>query len=161
MRQGHNKRSWMIVVIAALGVGMAPAAFADDERDGDGRVEGSWYITVHVTDPTGVPDFDALYAFAKGGAFTRIDGRNNAPSVATWEYTDDHQVRFSGIQFNFPSGEVPTPANRNGAIQGFFTARVDHGQMTGTFEAFGILGLTNFYRAGTFTGTKIQPDGTF
>jgi hypothetical protein len=142
---------------------MAPAAFADKEDSGANSVEGSWYISVHVTDPAGLPDFDALYAFAKGGAFTRIDGRNNAPAVGTWEYTDDHTVRFSSFLFNFPSGQVPTPANRNGAIMAVITATVDHhGQtMTGTFVGFGILGLTNFHRAGTFTGTKIQPDGTF
>jgi len=47
-------------LIASLLLGV-PAAAADDER-----VEGSWYITVQVTELSPAT-FDALYGFAKGG----------------------------------------------------------------------------------------------
>jgi hypothetical protein len=158
----QSRRSWLMIAIAALGVGVTSTAFADEGEREDGSVLGSWYIKVQLTVPSGVPDFDATYAFAKGGAFIRIDGRTNAPAVGTWEYRDHHEVVFSAILFNFPGGQVPTQANRNGAIMGVFTAKVDHqGKLNGTFKAFGILGLHNFSRAGTFTGTKIQPDGQF
>jgi hypothetical protein len=84
-------------LIASLLLGV-PAAAADDER-----VEGSWYITVQVTEPSPAT-FDALYGFAKGGVLTRIDGRNNASALGTWKRTEDGGIIFSNILFNFTDG---------------------------------------------------------
>ncbi len=120
--------------------------------DHGNRVEGSWYITVNVTEPIQAT-FDATYTFAKGGAFTRIDGRNNAPAAGTWKSTDDGGIVFSNVLFNFTNGV------RNGAIAGKFAARVENGTLTGTFIADGILGLNGFHRRGTFTGTPIVAEG--
>src|SRR3982074_796487 len=62
----------------AAALGAAPLqVLASDGEDGGG-VEGSWYISVQVTSPTPAT-FDATYGFGKGGVFTRIDGRTNAP----------------------------------------------------------------------------------
>ena len=149
------KRSITIVLVLAFlsvaTIGTAPRkVFA--EADDSNPVEGAWYITVNVTEPIQTT-FDATYAFAKGGVFTRVDGRNNAPAVGTWKHTDDGQIVFSVILFNFTNGV------RNGAIAGKFSAQVVNGAMTGTFVADGILGLTGFHRSGTFTGTPIVAEG--
>lgn len=158
MKTYLNRRELLIragvgAIGTAAAVGAAPATvFAGDEKDG---VEGSWYVQVHVTNPSGLPDFDTIYAFAKGGVFTRIDGRTNAPGLGTWAHTEDDGVVFSALLFNFAGGVVPTPATRKGAIIGNFAARVVDGSLTGTFTADGSLGLSGFHREGTFTGTRI------
>src|SRR6266849_10502881 len=114
-----NRRQLLVAagagaVSTAAALGAAPLrALADEGDDGDG-VEGSWYITIQVTSPSPA-SFDATYAFAKGGAFTRIDGRNNGASVGTWKRADDGGIVFSNIVFNFPMGVLPSPASRNGA----------------------------------------------
>ncbi len=161
MKTYLNRRQLLIGTgLGAIGAvataGAAPAAaFA---KDADDEVEGSWYITAHVTE-TGAT-FDALYGFAKGGVFERIDGRNNQPALGAWKHTEDHAIVFSNILFNFPPiGSVPSPTNRNGAIMGKFAARVVDGMLTGTFTADGILGLSGFHRSGTFTGTRIVAEG--
>jgi hypothetical protein len=141
----------VIAFLIAAVIGTAPTkVFA--QADGGNRVEGSWYVTVNVTETNAT--FDATYAFAKGGAFTRIDGRNNAPSVGTWKYTDDGRIVVTFILFNFTATGA-----RNGAIAAKISARVVDGTMTGTFTADGILGLTGFHRSGTFTGTPIVAEG--
>jgi hypothetical protein len=162
MKTYLNRRELMIAAgIGAIGtaaaVGATPATvFARDENDG---VEGSWYVNVQVTKPSGLPGFDTLYGFAKGGVFTRIDGRTNAPALGTWKHTGENGIIFSALLFNFPGGVVPTPATRNGAIMGNFAARVVDGTLTGTFTADGTLGLSGFHREGTFSGTRIAAVG--
>jgi hypothetical protein len=143
----------------AAALGAAPLrAFASEDEEGRG-VEGSWYISVKVTSPSPA-SFDATYAFAKGGAFTRIDGRTNAPAVGTWKQAKGGGIVFSNILFNFNAGVLPSPTSRNGAIVGNFAAHVAaDGTMVGTFTAHGTLGLTGFNRAGTFTGTRIEAVG--
>lgn len=143
----------------AAALGTAPLkAFASEEED-VGGVEGSWYISVQVTSPSPAT-FDTLYTFAKGGAFTRIDGRNNAPALGTWKRAEGGGIVFSAVLFNFTAGVLPSPASRNGAILGNFAAHVvADGTLAGTFTAHGILGLTGFNRAGTFTGTRIEAVG--
>ena len=142
---------------AALAAGPLNALASEGVEAGD--VEGSWYITVHVTSPSAAT-FDALYAFGKGGVFTRIDGRTNAPAVGTWKRAEGGGIVFSNILFNFNAGALPSPTSRNGAIVGNFAAHVtEAGTRAGTFTAHGILGLTGFSRAGTFTGTRIEAVG--
>ena len=140
----------VLTFLSLTAIGSTPTKAFADMKDSN-RVEGSWYVTVNVTDPIQIT-FDATYAFAKGGAFTRIDGRNNAPAVGTWKYTDDGDIVFSNILFNFTNGV------RNGAIAGKFAARVVDGTLIGMFSADGILGLTGFHRSGTFTGTRIAAE---
>jgi hypothetical protein len=160
-----NRRQFLIGTgMGALGtaavVGAAPTAVLAAERDGDEGIEGGWYISAHITTPNAPPpiDFDALYAFAKGGAFTRIDGRTNAPALGTWKRSKDGVV-FSAILFNFTAGVLPSFGTRKGAILGNFAASVVARKLTGTFTADGILGLTGFHREGTFTGTRIAAVG--
>jgi hypothetical protein len=159
-----NRRQLLVAAGAgavgtAAALGAAPLkALAAEGKDG-GSIEGSWYISVQVTSPSPAT-FDATYAFAKGGAFTRIDGRTNAPAVGTWKNAEDGGIVFSNILFNFNAGVLPSPASRNGAIVGNFAAHVAaDGKLVGTFTAHGILGLNGFSRAGTFTGTKIEAVG--
>jgi hypothetical protein len=155
-------KTWWLAVLVAVGIG-TPAVFAAEQEHGEenSQIEGSWYVTVHVTEPPNLPDYDALYAFATGGVFTRIDGRNNAPGVGTWKHTSGHHIVFSSFLFNFAPDALPSPATRNGAILAVLDASVIDGKMTGTFEGFGVLGLNGFFRAGTFTGTRISPEGNF
>ena len=142
---------------AALSTAPVRALAFDGEEGGD--VEGSWYVTVQITSPSPAT-FDTLYAFAKGGVFTRVDGRNNGPAVGTWKRADDGGIVFGALVFNFSAGVLPSPASRNGAILGNFAAHVAaDGTLVGTFTAHGVLGLTGFNRAGTFTGTKIEAVG--
>ena len=131
---------------AATAVGTVPASvLSADEPE---PVEGSWNIMVQVTQPSPAT-FDALYGFAKGGVFTRIDGRNNAPALGTWKRTEDGGIIFGNILFNFTAGE------RTGYITGKFAARVVNGTLIGTFTAEGH-GIPGFLaRSGTFTGTRI------
>lgn len=164
MRARINRRQMLVGLgVGAAGtaaaLGTAPlTALAAESEDGGG-VEGSWYITVNVTSPSAAT-FDALYAFGKGGVFTRIDGRTNAPAVGTWKRAPGGGIVFSNILFNFAALQLPSPASRNGAIAGNFAAHVKaDGTMEGTFTAHGILGLTGFSRAGTFTGTRIEAVG--
>jgi hypothetical protein len=144
---------------AAAALGATPLrAFASEDSQGSG-VQGSWHVNVQVTSPSPA-SFDVLYAFAKGGVFTRVDGRSNAPSVGTWKPAEDGGIVFSAISFNFNAGTIPSPATRNGAILGNFAAHVaTDGTLQGTFTAEGILGLTGFSRAGTFSGTRIEAVG--
>ena len=147
----------------AAALGAAPlTALAADADDGS-DVLGSWYITIHVTSPaSAATTFDALYAFGKGGVFTRIDGRTNAPAVGTWKRAKGGGIVFGNLLFNFNAGALPSPASRNGAIAGNFAADVKaDGTMEGTFTAHGTLGMTpaGFVRAGTFTGTRIEAVG--
>jgi hypothetical protein len=144
-------------VLALALMGTMPAALFAQEQDQP--VEGSWYITINVENPSPAT-FDALYGFARGGVFTRIDGRNNAPALGSWKQTDDGGIVFSAILFNFTAGDTPSPTSRNGAILVKLTARVlDDGTLSGTFTAEGILGLSDFYRSGSFTGTRIAAQG--
>ena len=109
MRTYFNRRQLLVgagmgAIGTAVAAGVVPATvFAADEKD---AVEGGWYIKVHAV---GLPDFDALYSFAKGGVFTRIDGRNNAPAVGTWRHTHDHEFVFSFILFNSLVLPAPPP----------------------------------------------------
>jgi hypothetical protein len=164
MRARINRRQLLVGLGAgaagtAAALGAAPLRAIASEGEDNGGVEGSWYVTVQVTSPSAAT-FDALYAFGKGGVFTRIDGRTNAPAVGTWKRAPGGGIVFSNILFNFTSGALPSPASRNGAIAGNFAAHVTaQGTLVGTFTAHGILGLTGFSRAGTFTGTRIEAVG--
>jgi hypothetical protein len=151
MRRNITPPLLVIAFLVAAVIGTAPTKVFAQEGDGN-RAEGSWYVTVNVTETRAT--FDATYAFAKGGAFTRIDGRNNAPSVGTWKQREDGSIVCSFLLFNFTAAGA-----RNGAILAKFTARVVDGTMTGTFTADGILGLTGFHRSGTFTGIPIVAEG--
>ena len=145
------------VVVAASLVGLALAGSgqespgAQEVGSPDNRVQGSWYITVQVEQPS--PDtFDALYGFADGGVFTRIDGRNNAPALGTWRRGDDGQIVFTARLFNFVNGV------RVGYIDGQFSAQIVDGALVGKFAAVGT-GIPGFLpRSGTFTGTRITPE---
>jgi len=144
---------------AAAAWSAAPVHALASQGEQDGDVLGSWHVDVQVTSPTPA-SFDVLYAFARGGVLTRVDGRSNAPSVGTWKRVADGGIVFSAISFNFTAGALPSPASRNGAILGNFAADVAaDGTLQGTFTAQGILGLTGFSRAGTFTGVRIEAKG--
>ena len=129
-------------------VGGAASAALREGRDEQERIEGSWYITVEVTSPS-PSTFDALYGFADGGVFTRIDGRNNAPALGNWKRTEDGEIVFNAILFNF------TPTGRLGSIIGQFRAHLVDGTLIGTFTAEGD-GIPGFLpRIGSFTGKRI------
>ena len=164
MRGSINRRQMLIgagagAVGAAAALGAAPLKVLASGDEESVNVQGSWHVNVEITSPSPA-SFDVLYAFAKGGVFTRVDGRSNAPSVGTWQRAQDGGVVFSAISFNFSAGALPSPASRNGAILGKFAAHVAaDGTLQGTFTAEGILGLTGFSRAGTFSGTRIEAVG--
>jgi hypothetical protein len=156
MTTSVNRRQLLIRVgVGALGTaaaaGLAPAVVHGQEPGQDERIEGGWYINVEVTQPAPAT-FDALYAFDKGGSFTRIDGRNNAPALGTWKRAEDGAIVFRALLFNFVAGV------RTGFIDGKFIARVADDTLVGSFTAEGrnIPGFLT--RVGTFTGTRIAPE---
>jgi hypothetical protein len=132
--------------------GAAVVAKASGQDDGT-DVTGGWYITVQLLLPT-PSTFDALYAFTAGGAFIRIDGRNNAPALGSWK-TQGQDIIMTALLFSFD----PATGNRLGTITGHFQATVTAGGMNGTFSATGVatdgLPLAGFPKSGTFTGTRI------
>lgn len=144
-----------VFLTSLAGLALARSGTQDVQAMQDGRedqrVEGSWYVTAQVTEPSPAT-FDVLYAFDAGGGFTRIDGRNNAPALGTWKRTEDGEIIFSAILFNFTGGV------RTGYIVGKFSARIVDGSLTGTFTAEGN-GIPGFLpRSGSFTGTRIVPE---
>src|SRR5713226_2850168 len=149
MRASISRRQLLVgagagAVGAAAALGAAPLRALASEGEEGSAVEGSWYVSVQVTSPSPA-SFDTLYAFAKGGVFTRIDGRNNASTVGAWKRAEGGGIVFSAVQFNFNAGVLPGPASRNGAILGNFAAHVAaDGTLVGTFTAHGILGLIGF-----------------
>lgn len=161
----YINRRQLLVGAGAGAIGAAAALSSEPIRalasEGEENVEGSWYVKVHITSPDSAKStFDTLYAFAKGGVFTRVDGRNNGPGVGTWKRAAGGGIVFNAMTFNFNPG-VPSLATRSGGVLGDFAAHVDAGgKLVGTFTAHGILGFSNFQRAGTFTGTRIKAVGT-
>jgi len=154
-----NLRSFVLVGVlvsaSVAGLAFARGGNQDVQATQGGaeneRIEGSWYVTAQVTEPSPAT-FDVLYAFDAGGAFTRVDGRNNAPALGTWKRIEDGEIIFSAILFNFTGGV------RTGYIVGKFSARIVDGTLTGTFTAEGN-GIPGFLpRSGSFTGTRIVPE---
>jgi hypothetical protein len=143
------------VGVGALGAialsGAAVVANASSQDDG-ADITGGWYITVQLLLPT-PSTFDALYALTAGGAFIRIDGRNNAPALGSWK-TQGQNIIMTALLFSFD-----TAGNRLGTITGHFQAAVTAGVMNGTFSATGVATdgspLAGFPKSGTFTGTRI------
>jgi hypothetical protein len=141
-------------ILGALALpGAALQANADDEDEGAG-ITGAWYVTVQVEHPAPA-QFDALYGFAAGGAFARIDGRNNAPALGEWRREGDTIV-MANLLFSFD----PATGKRIGTIAGHFQATVQAGVMNGTFSATGSAPdgspLPGFPKSGIFTGTRIR-----
>jgi hypothetical protein len=140
--------------LGILALALPGAALPGSAEAADADLTGAWYITVHVEHPTPA-QFDALYGFANGGMFVRIDGRNNAPAVGEWKRVGDTIV-MSNLLFSFD----PVTGMRIGTITGHFQATVAAGVMSGTFSALGTAPdgspLTGFPKSGTFTGTPIR-----
>jgi hypothetical protein len=156
-----NRRQFIVgagagAVGAAVAVGSAPAiAFAED---GEERLEGSYYGIVHVETPS-VGDFDVTYGFAAGGMFTRLDGRNNAPSLGTWTRGKDGEIIIVLRVFHFTGGV------RDATIYPRFDYRLEDGVLSGTWIAiahplpgFGP-NIPGFPSSGTFRGTRIVDAG--
>ena len=132
--------------VAALGAGMTPVLANGSEA----RVEGSWQAVIHIEQP---PDktatFPAMFGFAGGGVFTRVDGRDNAPSLGTWKHSEAGIV-FQRIEYQFSMGALARTVNVLSA------AEVDGDSMSGTFIG-SVAG--SFFRSGSFTATRVPAQG--
>ena len=132
--------------VAALGAGITPVLANGSE----GRVDGSWQAVIHVEQP---PDkatsFPAMFGFAGGGVVTRVDGRDNAPSLGTWKHSEAGIV-FERIEYQFAAGVLVRTVTVRAA------AKVDGDSMSGTFTG---LVAGNFYRSGSFTATRVPAQG--
>ena len=133
--------------VAALGAGMTPVLAKENSQ---GRVEGSWQALIHVEQP---PDkaatFPAMFGFAGGGVVSRIDGRDNSPSIGTWKHSEAGIV-FQRIEYQFSAGVLVRTVNVLAA------AKVDGDSMSGTFTGF-VGG--SFFRSGSFTATRLPAKG--
>lgn len=136
--------------VAALGAGMTPVLAKEDTDASDARVEGSWQAVIHVEQP---PDkaaiFPAMFGFARGGLVSRVDGRDNSPSMGTWKHSGAGIV-FQRIEYQFAAGVLVRTVNVLAA------AKVNGDSMSGTFT--GYVGTT-FFRSGTFTATRLPAKG--
>jgi hypothetical protein len=132
--------------VAALGAGITPVLASGSE----GQVEGSWQAVIHVEQP---PDkattFPAMFGFAGGGVVTRVDGRDNAPSLGTWKHSEDGII-FQRIEYQFSMSVLVRTVNVVAA------AKVDGDSMSGTFLG-SVAGI--FYRSGSFTATRVPAQG--
>ena len=133
--------------VAALGASMTPVLANEAEmNDSEARVEGSWQAVIHVGQP---PDkaatFPAMFGFARGGVVTRIDGRDNAPSLGSWKHSKAGIV-FQRIEYQFAAGVLVRTVNVVAA------AEVHGDSMSGTFIG-SVAGA--FFRSGSFTATRV------
>jgi len=133
--------------VAALGAGMTPVLAKDDSEE---RVEGSWQAVIHIEKPAAnAATFPAMLGFAGGGVFSRVDGRDNAPSLGTWKHSEAGIV-FQRIEYQFSAGVVLRTVNV------LSVAKVDGDSMSGTFT--GLVG-GSFFRSGSFTATRVPAKG--
>jgi hypothetical protein len=132
--------------VAALGAGMTPVLAKESEA----RVEGSWQAVIHVEKPTAnAATFPAMFGFAGGGVVSRIDGRDNSPSLGTWKHSEAGIV-FQRIEYQFSAGVLVRTVNVLAA------AEVNGDSMSGTFT--GLVG-GSFFRSGSFTATRVPAKG--
>ena len=137
--------------MAALGASMTPVLAKESEgNESEARVEGSWQAVIHVEQP---PDkaatFPAMFGFAGGGVVTRVDGRDNAPSLGTWKRSGVGIV-FQRIEYQFAAGVLVRTVNVLAA------AEVHGDSMSGTFTG---LVAGSFFRSGSFTATRVPAKG--
>jgi hypothetical protein len=132
--------------VAALGAGMTPVLANESEA----RVEGSWQAVIHIKLPSAnIATFPAMFGFAKGGVFSRVDGRDNAPSLGTWKHSEAGIV-FQRIEYQFSSGVLVR------TVSVLSAAKVEGDSMSGTFIG-SVAG--SFFRSGTFTATRVPAQG--
>jgi hypothetical protein len=132
--------------VAALGAGMTPVLAKDSEA----RVDGSWQAVIHIEKPADkAATFPAMYGFARGGVFSRVDGRDNAPSLGTWKHSEAGIV-FERIEYQFSAGVLVR------TVTVLSAAQVDGDSMIGTFTG---LVAGSFFRSGSFTATRVPAQG--
>ena len=152
-KQGIGRRQMLVGMgagtlgaVAALGAGMTPVLANGSEA----RVEGSWQAVIHIEQP---PDktatFPAMFGFAGGGVFTRVDGRDNAPSLGTWKHSEAGIV-FQRIEYQFLADVFQR------TVTVLSAAEVDGDSMSGTFIG-SVAG--KFFRSGSFTATRVPAQG--
>jgi hypothetical protein len=152
-KQGIGRRQMLagmgagtLGAVAALGAGMTPVLAKDSEA----RVEGSWQAVIHIEKPAAnAATFPAMLGFAGGGVFSRVDGRDNAPSLGTWKHSEAGIV-FQRIEYQFSMGALLRTVNVLSA------AKVDGDSMSGTFT--GLVG-GSFFRSGSFTASRVPAKG--
>ena len=152
-KQGIGRRQMLVGMgagtlgaVAALGAGVTPVLAKDSEE----RVEGSWQAVIHIEKPAAnAATFPAMLGFARGGVFSRVDGRDNAPSLGTWKHSEAGIV-FQRIEYQFSAGVLLRTVNV------LSVAKVDGDSMSGTFT--GLVG-GSFFRSGSFTATRVPAKG--
>jgi hypothetical protein len=119
-------------------------------KESDARVEGSWQAVIHIEKPADkAATFPAMLGFASGGVFSRVDGRDNSPSLGTWKQSEAGIV-FQRIEYQFAAGVLVRTVNV------LSTADVHGDSMTGTFT--GLVG-GSFFRSGSFTAIRVPAKG--
>jgi hypothetical protein len=132
--------------VAALGAGMTPVLAKESEA----RVEGSWQAVIQIKQPADkAATFPAMFGFAGGGVFSRVDGRDNAPSLGTWKHSEAGIV-FQRIEYQFLADVFQR------TVTVLSAAEVDGDSMTGTFIG-SVAG--KFFRSGSFTATRVPAQG--
>ena len=152
-KQGIGRRQLLagmgagtVGAVAALGAGMTPALADESEA----RVEGSWQALIHIERPADkAATFPAMLGFARGGVFSRVDGRDNAPSLGTWKHSEAGIV-FQRIEYQFSAGVLVR------TVTVLSAAKVHGDSMSGTFTG---LVAGQFFRSGSFTATRVPAQG--
>ena len=152
-RREFMGRASLGLLSAVAVLGAAPSANADEIIN---DVTGAWDVAVQVEQPAPA-QYDALYAFAAGGAFFRIDGRNNAPALGEWRMQEDNTTVITALLYSFDTDT----SKRLGTITGYFQTAVNEaGKLIGSFSAVGTAldgsTLPGFPKSGTFIGSRIR-----
>ena len=152
-RREFISRASLGLLSAVSVLGAAPPANADEVID---DVTGAWDVAVQVEQPAPA-QYDALYAFAAGGAFFRIDGRNNAPALGEWRNQADKTTVITSVLYSFD----PDTSKRLGTITAYIQGAVNEaGKLIGSFSAVGTAldgsTLPGFPKRGTYAGTRIR-----
>ena len=119
-------------------------------KESEARVEGSWQAVIHINQPADkAATFPAMFGFARGGVFSRVDGRDNAPSLGTWKHSEAGIV-FQRIEYQFSAGLLVR------TVTVLSAAEVHGDSMSGTFVG-SVAG--SFFRSGSFTATRVPAQG--
>jgi hypothetical protein len=124
-----NKRLWFEPLVFAL---ERPASVTHIEQPADKAAT-----------------FPAMLGFARGGVFSRVDGRDNAPSLGTWKHSEAGIV-FQRIEYQFSAGALVR------TVTVLSAAEVQGDSMSGTFVG-SVAG--SFFRSGSFTATRVPAKG--
>lgn len=136
--------------VAVAGLGLAPAASANDEREHDASLSGSWLVT---RQDQGSPDtVKAVLSFAAGMVVVVHDiNPAGPPFTGTWVGEEDRRFRAT-----FWTGQSGGPGEPAATIQVKLRGRAHRGMMSGTYTFTATAAGGQQTGTGSLTGVPIR-----